>query len=128
MADDALLRQVLAAGLLRIEQRLDRIEDELSSLRARTLDADAATFDQELIDALRGYFGGGPFTSGTVLLAAAENRNLADALAEVIDMNLTRHGRAVQLGKLLSRLPGLLAVGGRRGARMFRLRAGSGGL
>ena len=120
---DDLLRQVLAAGLLRIEQRLDRIEAAINSSSSAGIEDHA-----DLLDALRSYFGGGPFTSGTVLLAAAENRNLADALAEVIDMNLTRHGRAVQLGKLLSRLPGLLAVGGRRGARMFRLRAGSGGL
>ena len=123
MADDALLRQVLAAGLLRIEQRLDRIEAAINSSSSAGIEDHA-----DLLDALRSYFGGGPFTSGTVLLAAAENRSLGDALAEVIDMNLTRHGRAVQLGKLLSRLPGLLAVGGRRGARMFRLRAGSGGL
>ena len=122
MPDD-LLRQVLAAGLLRIEQRLDRIEAQLSSTTPRELEPDDHA---DLLDALRSYFGGGPFTAGTVLLAAAENRSLGDALAEVIDMNLTRHGRAVQLGKLLSRLPGLLAVGGRRGARLFRVRARDG--
>ena len=128
MTDD-LLRQVLAAGLLRIEQRLDRIEAEIGRLNFEGAESDDhATVEQELTRALRDYFGGGPFTSSTVLMAAEERGTLQEILAGVVDYNQTPHARAVQLGRLLARLPGLQRVGGRRGAVLWRVRQASSGL
>lgn len=75
-----------------------------------------------LTAALQDFFGAGPFTAGGILLACDESPGLADAVADVIDMNATPHGRTVQLGRLLRRLPGLVEVGGRRGAVMYRVR------
>ena len=126
---DELLRQVLAAGLLRIEQRLERIETAIAERNfAPSESDDHATVEQELTSALRDYFGGGPFTSSTVLMAGEERGTLQEILAGVVDYNQTPHARAVQLGRLLARLPGLQRVGGRRGAVLWRVSAAGRGL
>lgn len=94
---------------------------EVRGLRAdlrRQAPADAAA----LVEALSEFFGGGPFTSTGVLLAAEESPSLADALADVIDMNLPEPARVVSLGKLLATLPELVSAGDRRGARLWRVR------
>lgn len=113
--------RVIAAALARIELRLARIEAEFSRRRENCYGA-VTTGHADLLDALAGYFGGGTLTAGTVLRAAENNRSLQDVLAGLIDYNATPHSRAVQLGRLLRRLPGLIKVGGRRGAVMYRVR------
>jgi hypothetical protein len=117
MTDDGL--RALAASLARIEMRLDAIEDQLS--RARAISHAGVRIDHaDLLEALQSYFGGASFTAGTVLMAGEDRGELQDVLAGLIDYQQTPHGRAVQLGRLLARMPGLQRVGGRRGARLWR--------
>jgi len=98
MTDD-LLRQVIAAGLLQIAQRLDRIEAAIAHHNFVADESDDhATVEQELTSALRDFFGGAPFTSSTVLMAGEERGTLQEILAGVIDYNQTPHARAVQAG------------------------------
>jgi hypothetical protein len=121
MTDD-LLRQVLAAGLLQIAQRLDRIEARLTA--SQPWDAEdrpsAGTKHADLLDALETYFASAPFTAGGVIEAANDDGALFDAVHRLVDLDGDRP--AVHLGRILARLPALERVGDRRGCGLFRVR------
>jgi hypothetical protein len=62
-----------------------------------------------LVRALAEHFGPARFIVKQCLEAAEDNPHgkLADALAQLIDMNASPHARATQLGALLSRMRGI---------------------
>jgi hypothetical protein len=78
-----------------------------------------------LIAALEEQFGAtGRFTVGTIMQVVDEDRHgaLAEAVAQVIDMNASPRSRAVTLGALLTRLREVEVVAEQRGASIYRLR------
>lgn len=77
-----------------------------------------------LVAALTDYFGPGRFTtSGLLALAEDEpHSEIANALADLIDMNALPRGRATALGSLLARLPEVEVVDRQRGVAVYRLR------
>ena len=76
-----------------------------------------------LAAAIESYFGGSPFTASGLVAAADTSDRLADALAEVIDLNLDRRALAVSVGLLLARQPWVEVRGQQRGAGLYRLRS-----
>ena len=104
LEDSALLRAIL---------------DELRGLRSDLRRQPSAP---ALIAALDGWIGGARFTVAGVLEAAEEDRALADALADVVDMDASGRSRATALGTLLARLPEVEVAAQQRGCAVYRLR------
>jgi hypothetical protein len=77
-----------------------------------------------LIAALEERFGPGSFTVKGIMDVCAENPHcpLAEAVAQVLDMNASARSRAVTLGALLTRLREVETVAEQRGASLYRLR------
>jgi hypothetical protein len=77
-----------------------------------------------LIAALEEHYGPASFTVCTVLEVVDENPHgaLAEAVAQLIDMNASPRSRAVALGALLTRLREIETVAEQRGASIYRLR------
>jgi hypothetical protein len=77
-----------------------------------------------LIAALEERFGLGSFTVKGIMDVCAENPHcpLAEAVAQVLDMNASARSRAVTLGALLTRLREVETVAEQRGASLYRLR------
>jgi len=122
MPDAALLAiaRATACALARIEMRLQAIEEHLA--RGEVSEPHTA-----LVDAIREIFGTAAFTASGLLTIAREHPHgdLSLALEQVVDLNSP--APQIALGRLLRRLPDLEAVGGRRGALLFRLRDCGGG-
>ena len=83
-----------------------------------------ATAAPTLVAAIEDYFGPGSFTvAGLLALAADEPHGaIADALADVVNMNAPPRSRATALGVLLAKLPELEIVAQQRGFAVYRLR------
>src|SRR5262245_38461428 len=103
---------------------LAEIRDELRALREElSRRRDNQVGNTNLISALTDYFGAGSrFTASGVLQAAEDEPALADALAELLDMNAAPRGRAIRLGAILSRMPELEIVAQQRGVAVYRMR------
>jgi len=119
MPDAALLAiaRATACALARIEMRLQAIEEHLSASRGELSDQYAP-----LLTAIGEIFGTAVFTASGLLTVAREHPHgdLSLALEQVVDLNSP--APQIALGRLLARMPGVHAVGGRRGAILFRLR------
>jgi hypothetical protein len=77
----------------------------------------------ELISAIRAYFATSRFTVKMVLeLVDDPAGGIADALADLIDLESSERSKAVALGLLLKSLPGVEAVARYRGCAVYRLR------
>jgi hypothetical protein len=77
-----------------------------------------------LIEALVEFFGeGSRFTAAGVLRLADEEPHgpIAQALADLIDMNGSPRGRATALGTRLRRMPGIQIVARAHGCAVFRV-------
>ncbi len=130
--------RVINAALARIEGQLERLEQQAEHQRALLHSllavlgrgqqlgcADESTTASAALHAqLVDYFGeGAALTVAEVLKAAARKDALADAIAQVIDMNRPLQSRAVALGLVLKRAPWAEAAGLAQGSRVYRLRA-----
>ena len=105
--------------------RLERIEAKLDALLEQGEKARAARDLPELVAALRGYFGEARFTARSVISVyeTDPHSELADVLAETLDMDQPDQACVTALGMLLARMPTLESVGSARGVRVYRLRA-----
>lgn len=119
--NDDLLRQMLAAGLLRIEQRLDAIEEALEFCRRRETCAGADTSSTDYADleeTIRYYFDDAAFTANGLIAAANDDGTVLDAVAPLVDLDGARP--AIVLGRILNKLPGVERLPGR--IALYRLR------
>ena len=103
---------------------LELLVAKVDALAAAVAELSRAPAAPSLVDALRDHFGGGRFTSRGLLAICNDDphRTLADELANVIDWSATPHARAVAIGMLLGRLPGIELAGESRGVRVWRVR------
>jgi hypothetical protein len=116
---EQLLAEVRAQG-----QRLDQVQADLQTLlRARaTLGADRSR--AKLVTALKNFFGplGRLRVDGLLTIEEDDpHGEIAQALAELLDMNASPRSRATQLGILLRSMPELERVNGQVGAALYRL-------
>ena len=119
MADD-LLRQVIAAAMLRIEQRLDRIEAAISERNFAPAD-----HADQLEDALCSHFAPGEEITAAVVLRLVDADPygaVGEAVAALVNLNGDARSRSTAVGVLLSGLHCLQLVGERRGAARYILR------
>ena len=108
----------------RLAIELAALRDEVAALRAELR---AALRKQHagpaLVAAIEEYFGTSRFTAA-MLLALAEDEPhsaMADALADMIDMNAAPRSRATQLGARLSRMAEIEVVAKQHGCAVYRL-------
>ncbi|MES1190734.1 MAG: hypothetical protein ABUS47_06610 [Steroidobacter sp.] len=88
-------------------QLLRELISEVRGLRADLKQSRVNESGKRLVHALDEFFGTSPFTVFGLLTIADEepHSDVANALADCIDLNASPRSRATQLGKLLSKLP-----------------------
>ena len=97
--------------------------EEVRGLRRDLRKRDAAPDASALLVAVETVYGRtGRFTAGTLIARSETCPELADALAEVIDLNAEPRASATALGKLLNTLPDIQCVARRDNAAVYRLR------
>jgi hypothetical protein len=105
------------------DEQFHAILSELRAIHA-VLRRRNATAAPALIVAIEDYFGEGSFTVSGLLALADDDPHgaIADALADVVNMNASPRSRATALGVLLSRLTEIEIVTQQRGFAVYRLR------
>jgi len=99
---------------------LAEMREELRALRA---DLRRQQAEPALLIALLDELGHERFTSSSVLTLADEDPHgpIAEALADMLDMNGSRHSRATALGARLARMRGIETVARAGGSAVFRV-------
>lgn len=107
----------LLAELLEVNRAI------LGELRRMRADRHREAHLARLHDALLDEFADSPFTSSGVQMVVADEPGgaLAEALAGLIDPELTGRARATAIGKALVRVPGVTVEGSRRGSALYRI-------
>jgi hypothetical protein len=125
-AENAALRAAnlrLEAALAPLHEKLDALAVDVRRLRSDLRRPGAAP---ALVAALEEYFGPGTFTARGLLEICDSHPHgeIAEAIADLIDMNASSRSRATALGARLARIGEIEAAGTQHHTTIYRLRKG----